>query len=165
MSALSKLYSYSVKTIDGKTRSLSDYKGKVLLIVNVASECGFTPQYRGLEQIYEKYKDKGFIILGFPSNDFGKQEPGTDSQIKNFCELNYHVTFDLFSKIEVKGPAIAPLYAYLTKESESAHEIKWNFNKFLVDRSGKVVQYYPSAVEPTDAQLTSLIEALIARGD
>ena len=155
------LYGYTVKTIDGSDRPLSYYKGKVLLIVNVASECGFTPQYKGLQETYEKYKDKGFVILGFPSNDFGQQEPGSDSEIKTFCESTYHVTFDMFSKIDVKGPNQAPLYKYLTRDSESAHEIAWNFNKFLVDRSGRVVQYFPSKVTPVDTVLTQKIESLL----
>jgi glutathione peroxidase-family protein len=157
----SKLYEFSVKTIDGKERSLSEYKGKVLLIVNVASECGFTPQYKGLQEIYQKYKDRGFVILGFPSNDFGHQEPGTDAQIKQFCESKYNVTFDMFSKIDVKGENQAPLYKYLTTECEVPHEISWNFNKFLVDRTGKVVNYFPSAVKPTDTALTKKIENVL----
>ncbi len=161
----SKLYDFSVKTIDGEEKSLSRYKGKVLLIVNVASECGFTPQYEGLQKIYLKYKNDGFVILGFPSNDFGQQEPGTDSDIKQFCESKYNVSFDMFSKIEVKGTEQAPLYKYLTKESESPHEITWNFNKFLVDRSGHVVGYYPSKITPTDSTLTKKIETLLANKD
>jgi len=158
----SKLYGYTVRTIEGKERSLSAYKGKVLLIVNVASECGFTPQYKGLEEIYDKYKDKGFVILGFPSNDFGRQEPGTDAQIKQFCESKYKVTFDMFSKIDVKGSDQAPLYEYLTKKCEVPHEITWNFNKFLVDRSGRVVNYFPSNITPTDTALTKRIEELLS---
>ena len=157
----SVLYHYTVRTIDGKERSLSHYKGKVLLIVNVASECGFTPQYKGLEEIYKKYKEKGFVILGFPSNDFGQQEPGTDAQIKEFCKSKYDVTFDMFSKIDVKGSNQAPLYKYLTSECEVPHEITWNFNKFLVDRSGKVVDYFSSNIKPTDPALTKRIEATL----
>jgi len=157
----SRLYGFTVKTIDGKDCSLSDYKGKVVLIVNVASECGFTPQYQGLQEIYEKYKDKGFVILGFPSNDFGHQEPGTDTEIKQFCQSKYNVTFDMFSKIDVKGDEQAPLYKYLTTECEVPHEITWNFNKFLVDRTGKVIDYFPSKVKPTDSSLTSKIEELL----
>ncbi len=155
------LYRYTVKTIDGTDRSLSYYRGKVLLIVNVASECGYTPQYKGLQETYQKYKDRGFVILGFPSNDFGQQEPGSDNEIKTFCENTYHVTFDMFSKIDVKGPNQDPLYTYLTRDSESAHEIAWNFNKFLVDRSGRVVGYFPSKVTPTDTVLTQKIESLL----
>ena len=157
----SKLYSFTVKTIDGKDRSLAEYKGKVVLIVNVASECGFTPQYKGLQEIYQKYKDKGFVILGFPSNDFGAQEPGTDPEIKQFCESKYSVTFDMFSKIDVKGSDQAPLYKYLTSECDVHHDITWNFNKFLVDRSGNVVNYFPSKVTPTDTTLTKRIEELL----
>ncbi len=157
----SKLFGFTVKTIDGKERSLSEYEGKVVLIVNVASECGYTPQYKDLQDIYQKYKDKGFVILGFPSNDFGQQEPGTDPQIKKFCETKYNVTFDLFSKIEVKGNDQAPLYKYLTTECEVPHDITWNFNKFLVDRTGKVVDYFPSKVKPTDTALTKKIEELL----
>ena len=157
----SKLYSFTVKTIDGKDRSLAEYKGKVVLIVNVASECGFTPQYKGLQEIYQKYKEKGFVILGFPSNDFGAQEPGTDPEIKQFCESKYSVTFDMFSKIDVKGSDQAPLYKYLTSECDVHHDITWNFNKFLVDRSGNVVNYFPSKVTPTDTTLTKRIEELL----
>lgn len=157
----SRLYTYTVRTIDGNERSLSYYGGKVILIVNVASECGYTPQYKGLQEIYQKYKDKGFVILGFPSNDFGQQEPGTDTQIRQFCESKYNVTFDMFSKIDVKGPKKAPLYQYLTTGCESPHEVMWNFNKFLVDRSGRVVRYFPSDVRPNDNALTSLIEELL----
>jgi len=157
----SKLYDFTVKTIDGKNRSLAEYKGKVVLIVNVASECGFTPQYKDLQEIYLKYKDKGFVILGFPSNEFGQQEPGTDTEIKTFCESNYSVTFDMFSKIVVKGDGQAPLYKYLTTECEVPHEITWNFNKFLVDREGKVVNYFPSKIKPTDLTVTQKIEELL----
>ncbi len=157
----SKLYSFIVKTIEGKECSLSEYEGRVVLIVNVASECGFTPQYEGLQEIYQKHRDKGFVILGFPSNDFGQQEPGTDTQIKQFCESKYNVTFDMFSKIEVKGSGQAPLYKYLTTECEVPHEIKWNFNKFLVDRTGKVTNYFPSNVKPSDITLTKKIEELL----
>ncbi len=159
---VSQLYAFKVRTIDGQETSLVKYKGKVLLIVNVASECGFTPQYASLQQIYEKYKDRGFVILGFPSNDFGQQEPGTDAQIKTFCESKYNVSFDMFSKIDVKGPNQAPVYKYLTTICETPHEFTWNFNKFLVDRSGKVVNYFPSNVTPTDPVLTKHIEELLA---
>ncbi len=158
----SPLYGFTLRTIDGQERSLATYKGKVLLIVNVASECGYTPQYAGLEQVYEKYKNRGFFILGFPSNDFGQQEPGTDAQIKTFCKTKYDVSFDMFSKIDVKGSNQAPLYKYLTTDCETPHEITWNFNKFLVDRSGKVIHYFPSNVTPTDPVLTKQLEELLA---
>jgi glutathione peroxidase len=162
METSSKLYSFTMKTIDGKERSLSEYKGKVVLIVNVASKCGYTPQYKGLQEVYLKYKDKGFVILGFPANNFLWQEPGSDQDIQQFCSTNYNVTFDMFSKISVKGEDQNPLYTYLTRESESPNEVKWNFNKFLVDKTGKVVSYFPSSVEPTSEALTKKIEGLLA---
>jgi glutathione peroxidase len=161
MGSESKLYAFDVKTIDGKQRSMAEYKGKVLLIVNVASKCGYTPQYKGLQEIYQKYKDKGFMILGFPSNDFLWQEPGSDEEIKQFCQTTYNVGFDMFSKIDVKGKNQHPLCRYLTRECEVPHEIKWNFNKFLVDRNGRVIAYYPSSSEPTDKEVTEKIEELI----
>jgi glutathione peroxidase len=139
------VYDFQVKTIDGKEISLSEYKGKTLLIVNVASHCGFTPQYEGLEKLYEQYKDKGFFILGFPCNQFGAQEPGNEAEIKSFCDLNYGVKFPLFSKIDVNGENTHPLYGYLKKELPGvlgSEGIKWNFTKFLVDRDGNVVKRY-----------------------
>lgn len=162
METSSKLYSFKMKTIDGNVRSLSEYKGKVVLIVNVASKCGYTPQYKGLQEVYLKYKDKGFVILGFPANDFLWQEPGSDKDIQQFCSSKFKVTFDMFSKISVKGKDQHPLYTYLTKESEFPNEVKWNFNKFLIDKNGKVVSYFPSNVEPTAEELTKKIEGLLA---
>jgi glutathione peroxidase len=156
-----KLYTFTMKTIDGAEKPLSDYKGKVLLIVNVASKCGFTPQYKGLEELYEKYKDKGFVILGFPANDFLWQEPGTDSEIKQFCSLTYKVTFDMFSKISVKGSRMDPLYEYLTKESSVSGPVKWNFQKYLVDRNGNVVAKFMSSTEPLDEKVISQVEELL----
>jgi glutathione peroxidase len=155
------IYSFTMKTIDGKEKSLSDYKGQVLLVVNVASLCGFTPQYKDLEATYLKYKDKGFQILAFPANNFGQQEPGTDKEIKQFCQTKYSVTFDLFSKISVKGPDQHPLYQYLTKDSPFPGDVKWNFQKYLVDRKGNVVAMYPSRVKPTDKEVVEKIEALL----
>ena len=156
--------SFTVKDIDGKDQDLSQYKGKVVMIVNVASQCGLTPQYKDLESIYEKYKDQGFVILGFPANEFGKQEPGSDSQIKEFCTGKFHVTFPMFSKIVVKGEGIAPLYKYLTSE-KSGHggEIKWNFNKFLIDRNGKVIERFEPKVSPDDPKVTKAIETALAK--
>lgn len=151
------VHAFTVKTITGGAKSLADYSGKVLLVVNVASECGFTPQYKDLEALYLKYKDRGFVILAFPSNDFGHQEPGTDAEIQTFCERNYFVTFDLFSKIEVKGEAQAQLYRYLTTEAGFDGPISWNFNKFLVGRDGKVIHRFGSTTKPMS---TDLIEAL-----
>jgi glutathione peroxidase len=132
----SKFYDFTMKTIDGKEKPLADYRGKVLLVVNVASKCGHTPQYKGLEALYEKYGKKGFMILGFPANNFLWQEPGTDSEIQQFCTLKYNVTFDMFSKISVKGDDQHPLYQYLTKESPFPGKVKWNFQKYLIDREG-----------------------------
>jgi glutathione peroxidase len=151
------VHAFTVKTITGTDKSLADYSGKVLLIVNVASECGFTPQYKDLEALYLKHKDHGFVILAFPSNDFHHQEPGTDAEIKTFCERNYFVTFDLFSKIEVKGEAQAPLYRYLTTEAGFDGPISWNFNKFLVGRDGKVIERWGSTTKPMS---TDVVEAL-----
>ena len=155
------LYSFTMKTIDGKDKKLSDYKGKVLMIVNVASKCGHTPQYKGLEAIYEKYKDSGFMILGFPANNFLWQEPGSDKEIKEFCTLNYGVTFDMFSKISVKGKDQHPLYQFLTKEPSVAGEVKWNFQKYLVDRQGSVVDKFAPGTEPTEKEVIDKIEKLL----
>ncbi len=156
----SGVYTFTLNSIDGKPAPLADYKGKVVLIVNVASQCGYTPQYSALESIYEKYKDQGFVILGFPANNFGSQEPGTNEEIKTFCTRKYSVTFPMYAKISVKGADQAPLYAYLTKETGTglAGDIKWNFTKFLVDREGKVVQRFEPAVTPDSNEMTAAIE-------
>jgi glutathione peroxidase len=156
---MTSLHEFSVKNIDGKEIKLSDYQGKAALIVNVASQCGYTPQYKGLETLYKTYKDRGFVILGFPSNDFGAQEPGTDEQIKQFCGLKYDVSFDMFSKVKVKGNDKVDLYKYLTEATKA--EVQWNFNKFLVDKSGKVVKYYASGVSPESPELKKDIESLL----
>jgi len=147
------IYDFKVKTMEGADKSLADYKGQVLLIVNTASHCGFTPQYAGLEKLYERYKDRGFVVLAFPANDFLDQEPGDDTAIKQFCELTYKTSFPLFSKISVKGPQIAPLYGYLTTASGFGGNITWNFNKFLVDRQGRVIARFGSKTDPMDPQL------------
>lgn len=152
------IHSFTMKTIDGKEKPLSDYKGKTILIVNVASKCGFTPQYEGLQKLYDKYKDHGFQILGFPANNFMWQEPGTDAEIKQFCSLKYNVTFDMFSKISVKGNDIHPLYQYLTKDSGFPGDIAWNFNKFLVGPDGKVIARFGSKTEPLSDELVGQIE-------
>jgi len=156
----SGLYSFTLNSIDGKSAPLADYKGKVVLIVNVASQCGYTPQYSALEAIYEKYKDRGFVIVGFPANNFGAQEPGTNAEIKTFCSRKYNVTFPMYAKISVKGADQSPLYSYLTKETGTgiAGEIKWNFTKFLVDRNGNVVQRFEPAVTPDSTDVTTAIE-------
>jgi glutathione peroxidase len=156
------LYSFTMKTIDGKDKPLADYKGKVLMIVNVASKCGYTPQYKGLEELYEKFKDRGFMILGFPANNFLSQEPGTNEEIKTFCSVNYGVTFDMFSKIDVKGGDQHPLYHYLTEESPVPGAVKWNFQKYLVDRNGNVVEKYASGTKPTDNEVIGKIETLLS---
>ena len=151
-----------VKDINNKDVKLSDYNGKVLLIVNVASECGFTPQYEGLEKIYEEYKDKGFEILGFPCNDFGGQEPGSNEQITNFCSTKYNVTFKLFDKVKILGDDKCGLYARLTNNSVTEKsDIGWNFEKFLIDKHGKIVARFKSPVKPSSDELTSAIETLL----
>jgi glutathione peroxidase len=148
-----------VKDIDGKSVNLADYKSKVLLIVNVASYCGYTKQYAGLEKIYKDYKDKGFEILAFPCNQFGEQEPGTNEEIKNFCSSKFDVTFKLFDKVDVNGKDKSPLYSILTdNEVTGKADIKWNFEKFLIDKDGNVVERYSSKVEPTGKELISAIE-------
>ena len=158
------VHDFKVKTIDGKEASLSQYKGKALLIVNTASECGYTPQYAGLEALYEKYKDRGFAVLGFPSNDFGAQEPGTNAEIKKFCELRYKTTFPLFSKIPVKGPDADPLYKYLTGlPGKQGGAITWNFNKFLIAPDGKVIEHFDSKIEPMSPDLTAKLEQVLPK--
>ena len=145
------IYDFAVTDIHGKQQKLQSYKGKVMLIVNVASKCGFTPQYKGLEALYKKLHDRGLEVLGFPCNQFGAQEPGTEKEIESFCELNYGVTFPLYAKIDVNGDKAAPLYQYLKKEKPGllgSEAIKWNFTKFLVDRKGNVVERYAPNVEP-----------------
>jgi glutathione peroxidase len=160
------VYDFTMKNIDGRQVNLADFRGKVVLIVNVASRCGFTPQYEGLEKIYNKYQGQGFVILGFPANNFMSQEPGTDEEIKTFCSAKYNVTFPMFSKISVKGSDIHPLYKFLTDKSsdpEFAGDIKWNFNKFLVDKNGKVVARFDSQVKPESAEVTQAIETALQK--
>lgn len=157
---------FTVRDIDGSDVKLSKYKGDVILIVNVASKCGYTPQYEGLQAIYKKYKDKGFYVLGFPANNFGGQEPGTNSEIKEFCESKFHVTFPMFAKISVKGDDIDPLYKFLTDKKtngEFAGDISWNFNKFLVDRKGNVVARFSSKDTPESETVTAAIDKYLAQ--
>jgi glutathione peroxidase len=145
------IYDFQARTIDGKELSFSDYRGKVLLIVNVASQCGFTPQYQGLEDLYKKYHESGFLVLGFPCNQFGGQEPGRETEIKNFCETKFGVTFPLFEKIEVNGEKAHPLYQFLTQSKPGilgTEGIKWNFTKFLIDRRGNPVKRYAPIDKP-----------------
>jgi glutathione peroxidase len=152
-----------MKTIDGRTKALSDYRGKVLMVVNVASFCGYTPQYKDLEAVYRKYKDKGFTILAFPANNFGEQEPGSDLEIKSFCSTTYDVTFDLFSKISVRGDDQHPLYRYITNDSPFPGDVKWNFQKYLVDGNGTFVAMFPSRTKPTDPAVLERIESLLKK--
>ena len=155
---------FTMKDIDGHDVNLADYRGKVVMIVNVASRCGFTPQYQGLEALYKTYADRGFVILGFPANNFASQEPGTDSEIKTFCSSKYDVTFPMMSKISVAGDDQHPLYALLTGTQDGAFAgpIGWNFTKFLIDRNGSVYARFPSKTKPSDSVVTSAIEAGLA---
>lgn len=147
---MTTVYDFSAKTITGEDKSLKEYEGKVLVIVNTASKCGFTPQYKELEALYEKYNDQGFEILGFPCNQFMKQEPGTEADIQEFCQMNYGVTFPMFSKIDVKGKNAHPLFQYLTKNTSGvlSSEVKWNFTKFLINKKGEVVNRFAPTTSP-----------------
>lgn len=156
---------FSMKDISGVETPIRKFQGKVLLVVNVASKCGFTPQYKSLQTLYERYRDKGLEILGFPANDFLRQEPGSDSQIREFCSTNYGVTFPLFAKISVKGRDIHPMFKFLTAPETNPRfpgKIGWNFAKFLVDRTGTVIGRFEPKVDPLDAQVTSAIEGALA---
>jgi glutathione peroxidase len=159
---------FTMKKIDGTPVPLSQYKGKVVLIVNVASHCGNTKQYTNLENLYKKYGSQGLVILGFPANEFGKQEPGSDAEIAEFCTAKYHVDFDMFSKIVVKGDGINPLYQYLTSrdtDPKFAGDIKWNFEKFLLDRDGNVVQRFAPKLSPEAPEVVQAIEAQLAKSN
>ena len=157
-----QVYDFTLNDIDGKPLPLSHFKGKVLLIVNTASFCGNTPQYAELQTMYETYRDQGLEVLAFPANNFGRQEPGTDSEIKEFCYTKYSLTFPLFSKISVKGEDKHPLYRYLTEASPFPGEVEWNFQKYLVDRSGQVVARYPHRTKPLSDQIVSDVESYLA---
>jgi glutathione peroxidase len=160
--SMQEIYDFKVKTIEGKETTLEAYKGKVMLIVNVASKCGYTPQYDGLEALYRKYKEQGLVVLGFPCNQFGSQEPGSEEEIQNFCRVNFGVTFPMFSKINVNGEETHPLYRYLKSEQPGilgTEAIKWNFTKFLVDKEGNVVERFGSSTKPVE--LEEKIEALL----
>ena len=161
LSAESSLYDYPLKTIAGESTTLAEHKGKVILMVNVASRCGFTRQYKGLEELYRQYKDKGLVICGFPCNQFGRQEPGTDSDIKEFCTAKYKVTFPMFSKVDVNGEDAAPIYKYLTsKDAKPAGKgnVSWNFEKFLIDREGNLVNRFAPRTRPEDSELVNQIK-------
>jgi len=157
---------YQVKSIDGQDVDLKDYKGNVVLIVNVASECGLTGQYKGLQSLYDKYKDQGFVVLGFPCNQFGTQEPGSDAEIKQFCSTKFNVSFPMFSKIDVNGPTASPIYQHLTsQETEPVGKgaIKWNFEKFLINREGNIASRFAPTTAPSDAELVKAIESEIGK--
>ncbi len=163
---MNDIYSIVAKDIDGKDRPLSEFAGKVLLIVNVASKCGFTPQYKNLQRLYERYKGRGFEVLAFPANDFGRQEPGTEEEIKSFCSLNYGVTFPMFSKITVQGKDMHPLYKFLTSKETNpsfAGKITWNFNKFLLDRKGAIVARFDSKDDPLGDKIPRVVEPTLDR--
>jgi glutathione peroxidase len=154
--AASSVYDFTLNSIDGQAAPLAAYKGKVLLLVNVASKCGFTPQYKGLEAVYEKYKDQGLVVIGFPANNFMAQEPGTNEEIKTFCSRTYNVSFPMYSKISVKGDDKAPLYQFLTEQKGG--DIKWNFTKFLVGRDGTIVARFEPKVTPDSPEVIAAIE-------
>ena len=160
------IYDFTMKSIDGQQVSLKSYHGKVVLLVNVASKCGFTPQYAGLEAVYEKYKDRGLVIVGVPANNFAQQEPGTDEEIKKFCSNKYNVSFPMMSKVSVLGDDKAPLYQFLTDKSANpavGGDIKWNFTKFLFDRNGNPVARFEPAVKPDSPEVTAAIEATLGK--
>ena len=165
MAADKTVYDFTLNSIDGQPTSLSTFKGKVLLLVNVASRCGYTPQYTALEAVYEKYKDRGLVIVGVPANNFGGQEPGTNQEIKTFCTAKYNVTFPMMAKVSVKGKDIAPLYQFLTDKNanpQTGGEIGWNFTKFLIGPDGQVIARFDSAVTPDSKEVTSAIEKALA---
>lgn len=156
---------HQMQDLTGETVNLGDYRGKALLIVNVASECGYTPQYTGLQKLWETYGDRGLVVIGVPSNDFGSQEPGSAEEIRNFCDTRYRITFPMMAKVHAKGPEIAPLYKSLTEETGDGirGEVRWNFTKFLVDPEGRPVARFESKVEPLSEELTQAIESVLPR--
>ena len=161
-----EVLNFTMNSISGQPMNLSKYQGKVVLIVNTASQCGYTYQYEGLQNLHKKYASQGLAIIGFPSNDFGQQEPGTDSEIQQFCKANYGVQFDMFSKVQVLGPGKAALYDYLTSKRTNPKfpgEIKWNFEKFLIGRDGEILWRFSSEIEPESRQVTGAIEAALGK--
>jgi glutathione peroxidase len=158
----STIYEFKMKDIDGKQVSLDKFKGKVLLVVNVATYCGNTPQYEGLESLYKKYKDRGLVVMGFPANEFGQQEPGSDTEIKTFCTSTYKVDFPMFSKIVVKGEGIHPLYQWLVASAPRHEDVEWNFAKFLIGRDGKVANRFSPKLKPDNPELVKAIEDALA---
>jgi glutathione peroxidase len=164
MDVPTSFYAFQLPDITGQEQRLEQYRGKVVVVVNTASECGYTPQYADLQAFYEQYKDQGVVVLGFPSNDFGGQEPGTNQQIQQFCTSRFHVTFPMFGKIDVKGDDSHPLYQFLTQKRYNGNldaSVSWNFNKFVIDKTGRVVQHFPSRVKPSDAEFQQLITSLL----
>ena len=160
------IYDFTMKSIDGQPVSLKSYNGKVVMLVNVASKCGFTPQYAGLESLYEKYKDRGFVIVGVPANNFAQQEPGTNEEIKTFCSRKYNVTFPMMSKVSVLGDDETPLYRFLTDKSSNPQvggDIKWNFTKFLFDRNGKPIARFEPATTPDSPEVQTAVEAALSK--
>lgn len=160
MQAATGVHEFTLKTIEGKPAPLSTYKGKVMLLVNVASKCGYTPQYTGLQSLYDKYKDKGLVVVGVPANNFGGQEPGTNEEIQTFCSRNYNVNFPMMSKVSVKGEDKIPLYTYLTENTGG--DVKWNFTKFLVGKDGRIISRFESKVTPESSELTSAVEKALS---
>lgn len=166
MPTAKNLYDYTMTSLEGQSVPLSTYKGKVVVIINVASKCGYTPQYGELEKFYEANKDRGVVILGFPANNFGAQEPGSNSEIRQFCTRNYGVSFPMFSKISVEGSDIHPLYKFLTTKSENGVEdsrVKWNFQKYVIDKNGRLVGHFDSGVKVTDKGFVETIESLLKK--
>lgn len=157
----SSVYDFTLNSIDGKPAPLAGYRGKVLMLVNVASYCGYTPQYQGLEKLYETYKNRGLVVLGFPANNFGQQEPGSNAEIKDFCERTYHVKFPMYAKVSVDGADKTPLYQYLT--SAMGGDIQWNFTKFLVSRDGKLLKRFEPAVTPDSPEVIAAIDAALGK--
>src|SRR5271165_543254 len=165
MAADKSVYDFTLNTIDGQPAPLGSYKGKVVLLVNVASRCGYTPQYTALEAVYEKYKDRGFVIIGIPANNFGSQEPGSNQEIKTFCQTKYSVTFPMMAKVSVRGDDISPLYQFLTNRTahpQTGGEIQWNFTKFLIGPDGQAIARFESAVTPDSPEVTGAIEKALA---
>lgn len=165
MAADKSVYDFTLNSIDGQPAPLAAYKGKVVMLVNVASRCGFTPQYSALEAVYEKYKDRGFVIVGIPANNFGGQEPGSNQEIKTFCTTKYHVSFPMMSKVSVKGGDKTPLYQYLTDKSanpQTGGDIQWNFTKFLIGRDGHVITRFEPDITPDSSQVTAAIEKALS---
>lgn len=158
---MSSIYDIAVTGADGRVKSMADYRGDVLLVVNVASQCGFTPQYAGLEALHRRYRERGLRVLAFPSNDFGAQEPGTIEEIQQFCQMNYDVTFELLAKVHAIGDGMHPLYQWLTSQESPQADVRWNFEKFLVSRSGELIARYSSKVAPDDPELTGAIESAL----